>query len=248
MRPKLTVYVHMQDGVAIDAFLTPTSRLFFERIATELALGRVPTEPDTADHEDHLSESPARRDACAVSANPAAEPSYEVIEVPLVFDGEFFDLLQSDVNNLDALQAEEEKKMTTEVVALGKEVSHVSQPSRFSRSDLAHWRCIFELYLDAEVFFATHERDHGARSSQKALKQLQWFQGEVDKRYIAKDFKLRESKLAFARFLNLNLGLLKNLQFQELNKLAVVKILKSWSKPLAVYPGRDGSRLTQIRI
>ncbi|KAM4058001.1 SPX domain-containing protein [Hirsutella rhossiliensis] len=236
VRPKLTVYVHIQDGIAVDAFLTPTSRLFFERIAAELLLGRMPMEPSPAAtrsdfaHKDNPSDPPAQAGACTVPADPVTRPSYEIIEVPLVFDGEFFNLLQSDVNNLDALQAEEEKKMTTEVVELGKEVSQVSRPSRFSKNDLARWRCIFELYLDAEVFFATHERDHGARSSQKALKQLQWFQGEVDKRYLAKDFKLRESRVAFARFLNLNLDLLKNIQFQELNKLAVFKILKKFDK------------------
>ncbi|EQK98865.1 RING-14 protein [Ophiocordyceps sinensis CO18] len=236
VRPKLTVYVHMQDGIAVDAFLTPTSRLFFERIAAELLLGRAPTKPGPADARFdappryHPSDPPAQAGLCAVSADSAARPSYEMIEVPLVFDGEFFDLLQSDVNNLDALQVQEGKKMTTEVVELGKEVSQVSQPSRFSKSDLARWRHIFELYLDAEVFFATHERDHGARSTQKALKQLQWFQGEVEKRCLAKEFKLRESKMAFARFLNLNLGLLKTLQFQELNKLAVFKILKKFDK------------------
>lgn len=150
-----------------------------------------------------------------------------MIEVPLVFDGEFFDLLQSDVNNLNALQAEEEHNMIAEVVALGGEVAQVSQPSRLSKTDLARWRSIFELYLDAEVFFATHERDHGARSSHSALRQLQWFQGEVERRQLATDFKLCESRVAFSRFLSLNVSLLKNLQFQELNRLAVVKILKS---------------------
>ena len=152
---------------------------------------------------------------------------YETIEVPLVFDAEFFDILQSDVNNLDDLQAQEEKKMTEEIVALGKEVAQVAKPTRFSKSDLARWRHIFELYLDAEIFFATHEQDHGARSSQVALKQLQWFQNQVETQRLSKDFKLAESRQAFTRFLNLNGTLLKNLQFQELNKLAVSKILKS---------------------
>ncbi|POR36879.1 Putative RING finger protein C6B12.07c [Tolypocladium paradoxum] len=239
VRPKLTVYIHMQDGVAVDASLTPTSRRFFERIAAELPLDRVLSAPGSEDaHTDsgnpdepckpcaQLSDQPS---ATAASPGPSSRAGYETIEVPLVFDSEFFDMLQSDVNNLDALQAEEEKKMTEEVVELGKEVSQVSRPSRFSKSDLARWRCIFELYLDAQIFFATHERDHGARSSQKALKQLQWFQGEVDKRQLANNFKLRESRMAFSRFLNLNAALLKNLQFQELNKLAVFKILKSKS-------------------
>lgn len=223
----------MQDGIAVDAFLTSTSHLFFERIATDLAIGLVPTNCKPMDTQSEIADKDSPRNqntlvgTCTAQENSPDRQSCGIIELPLVFDGEFFNLLQSDVHSLDALQAEEEKKMTAEVIELGKEVSQVSRPSRFSKSDLARWRCIFELYLDAEVFFATHEREHGARSSQRALKQLQWFQGEVNKRCFARDFQLRESNVAFNRFLNLNLILLKNLQFQELNKLAVFKILKS---------------------
>lgn len=229
VRPKLTVYVHMQDGVAVDASLTPTSRGFFERIAAELRSDHIlqPAEHATSPQATINSTPPLAYGAAYLSTDDNKNDTYETIEVPLVFDAEFFDMLQSDVNNLDALQAEEEQKLTTEVVELGKEVSLVCRTSRFSKSDLARWRRIFELYLDAEVFFSTHERDHGTRSSQKALAQLQWFQSEVEKSHLAKEFKLRESQTAFSRFVNLNLSLLKNLQFQELNKLAIVKILKS---------------------
>ncbi|KAG6001365.1 hypothetical protein E4U21_004415 [Claviceps maximensis] len=219
VRPKLTVYVHLQDGVAVDASLTPTSRLFFERIAAEIRF----------DHDFHTNLPKSSQNLVQVDGN-LRHDGYERVEVPLVFDGKFFDLLQSDVNNLDTLQAEERQRMTADVVELGKEVSLVCRTSRFSKSDLSRWRCIFELYLDAEVFFGTHERDHGSRSSQLALKQLQWFQVEVDKRNLAKDFKLRESQVVFLRFVNLNLNLLKNLQFQELNKLAISKILKKFDK------------------
>ncbi|KAK9441254.1 uncharacterized protein G6M90_00g042470 [Metarhizium brunneum] len=231
VQPKLTVYVHLQDGVAVDASLTPTSRGFFERVAAEIRsdpMGLAGTHADTQSTETSpvlASGHDADRQADGNDHN-----MYETVEVPLVFDAEFFDMLQSDVNNLDALQTEEEGKMTAEVVELGKEVSFVCRTSRFSKSDLARWRRIFELYLDAEVFFGTHERDHGTRSSQMALKQLQWFQAEVEKGHLARDFKLRESRMAFSRFVNLNLSLLKNLQFQELNKLAIVKILKKFDK------------------
>ena len=233
VRRKLTVYVHLQDGVAVDASLTPTSRRFFERIAADFPLDRPRQQPDPPQgcavgnsKGETLSEPSAEPDSVETSSSTA---SYETIEVPLVFDSEFFDILQSDVSNLEALQTEERKKMTAEVIALGGEVAQLSQPSRFSKTDMARWRRIFELYLDAEVFFATHERDHGSRSSQSALRQLQWFRGEVDKRHLATDFKLRESRAAFSRFLSLNVSLLKNLQFQELNRLAVFKILKSTS-------------------
>ncbi|KAK5995806.1 putative RING finger protein C6B12.07c [Cladobotryum mycophilum] len=235
IRPKLTVNIHLQNGVAIDASLAPTSRLFLEKIAAELSRERtvIRSEPQiefTGVQQSKVNNTECDSDQHDTGKTSLNQDAYEIIEVPLVFDGEFFHILQSDVNNLDALQAEEQKNMTSEILELGREVSRVSRPSRFSKSDLTRWRRIFEVYLDAEIFFATHERDHGARNSQKALKQLQWFQTNIEKQQLASGFKLQESQIAFSRFLQLNLTLLKCLQFQELNKLAITKILKKFDK------------------
>ncbi|KAF4967092.1 hypothetical protein FSARC_5313 [Fusarium sarcochroum] len=301
LRPKLTVQVHLQDGVPVDASLAPNSRDFLNKIAINLPQNQWRhTELDTKSHDsdsvtatskvdaivetaaapsaeivdaladeanDKLAIALADEDAVKLTEKPAAdsapveptaetpsntsaeastevsatspaadtaEGTYEIIEVPLVFDAEFFEMLQSDVNNLDALQTKEEKTMTSEIVALGREVEQVVKPKRFSKTDLARWRQIFELYLDAEIFFATHEQDHGDRSSQVALRQLQWFQDQVANQNLVKDFKLPESKAAFTRFINLNASLLKNMQFQELNKTAVAKILKKFDKRTAL--------------
>lgn len=224
----------MRDGVAIDASLTPTSRRLFEKIALGLTQDRLlpPVELENAQaNTEHISPW-QETDVNPKSKHDVGDDGkYETIEVPLVFDGQFFDILQSDVKNLDAVQAEEKKRMSIEVEELGKEVSQVVRPNRFSKSDLTHWRHIFELYLSAQPFFATNERDHGVRCSQIALKQLQWFQCEVENRHLVVNFKLRESQKAFSRFLTLNFSLLKNLQFQELNKTAVFKILKSKHVP-----------------
>ncbi|RFU75497.1 hypothetical protein TARUN_6741 [Trichoderma arundinaceum] len=235
VRPKLTVYIHLHEGNIIDASLTPTTRQFFEKISSGFSVDSAENEgesnlvniPRVKAADQAMSTTPQS----STEANRTDSESYETIEVPLVFDGVFFDMLQSDVNNLDALQATEQDQLKEEVKELGKQVSQVSRPSRFSKSDLGRWRRIFELYLDAEIFFATHERDHGARSSQTALQQLQWFQNQVKKQQLVGTFKLAESRSAFSRFLELNLSLLKHLQFQELNVLAISKILKSKNIP-----------------
>jgi hypothetical protein len=234
VKPQLTVCVHIKDGCVVDASLAPASRAFLEHIASELPNGRrgssVPVVTDVAETSNDSSTISHPAASSQKTSSLAEEDDVETIEVPLVFDNRFFEILQSDVNNIDALQAEEQKTMSKEIMELGKEVSRVAKPTRFSSSDLTRWRHIFELYLDAEVFFATHEQTHGARTSKDALRQLQWFQSEVEKRDLVKSFKIPESQVAFARFLKLNLSLLKNLQFQELNKLAVMKILKSTSR------------------
>ncbi|KAL2203892.1 RING-14 protein [Sarocladium strictum] len=244
VRPKLTVDVHLQDGIVVDASLTPASRRFLEKLASDIAaekLGKPQVSrrkssqlPDPESEPDDEPEAAHRRVDDTVTTDAPPGTNCETIEVPLTFDGEFFDLLQNDVVNLDALQEQEQQKMLQEVEDIGKEVAVVAKPSRFSKNDLARWRDIFELYLDAEIFFATHEQDHGARSSGRALKQLQLFQGEVEKRKLNAKFKLRESQVAFDRFLKLNVSLLKNLQFQELNRLAVSKILKKFDKRTAL--------------
>ncbi|KAK1638134.1 SPX domain-containing protein [Colletotrichum phormii] len=245
LRPKLTVLVHMRDGNAIDASLTPASRSLIERIAA--LQSHDPGQPiPAAAHEEAVpakssvssAESLANAEielsdtqSCVqVQGHSLPTEHFERIEVPLVFDSEFFDILQSDVNNLDALQAKEEKAMVTEIVALRQEISHLTKPSRLSKSDLARWRAIFELYLDAQVFFSTNEQDHGSRTSQTAAKQLQWFQEEITKRSLVKSFKIAESREALVRFLSLNAVLLKNLQFQEINQVAIYKILKKFDK------------------
>lgn len=231
----------MRDGNAVDASLAPASRSLIERIAA--LQSQDPDEAILAPLKEPGS-TPVLISSAESLANAEIELSdtqsgdedhghaapveyFERIEVPLVFDSEFFGILQSDVNNLDALQAKEEKAMVTEIVALRQEVSHLTKPSRLSKSDLARWRAIFELYLDAQVFFSTNEQDHGSRSSQTAAKQLQWFQEEITKRNLVKSFKIAESREALVRFLRLNAVLLKNLQFQEINQVAIYKILKS---------------------
>ncbi|KAF4121580.1 SPX domain [Geosmithia morbida] len=238
VRPTLTVDVHFRDGIAVDASLTQSTRRFLEKIASELPVSRQSSAPTSPTEEKNESLDATMVDGSAQfnveEANALKRPGCETIEVPLVFDNQFFEMLQSDVNNIEALQASEEANMTDEIVHIRDQVSVLAKPRKFSKTDLARWRNIFELYLDAEVFFSTHERNCGVRSSSAALEKLSWFQNEVKKRNLAQSFKLPQSHAAFDRFLRLNLSLLKNLQFQELNQTAVMKILKKFDKRTAL--------------
>ncbi|KUI72176.1 Transcriptional regulator [Cytospora mali] len=220
LRPCLSVFVHFQDGQAVDAALSPASRAFLQR------LSGAQTSPLV------LHPTVSAHDASQSAQGPVKTPEagIERIEVPLVFDGEFFNILQSDVDSLDALQQQEEKSMETDIIALSEEVSAVTKPSKFAKSDLNRWREIFDLYVDAQVFFSSHELDHGSRSSQKAVQQLVWFQTEILSRGLLNKFKMPSSRPAYKRFLDLNATLLQNLKFQEINKTAITKILKKFDK------------------
>ena len=86
---------------------------------------------------------------------------------------------------------------------------------------------MIDVYLQAGVFFSTHELDHGSRTHAAAARQLQWFQSEVTRKGLLDLFKLPASRTAFNRFIAINIALLMNLKFQEINKIAITKILKS---------------------
>jgi len=195
-----------------------------------------------------LEEPCANIEGCALEPSPRSTSSVTVenttsgervqyeqhhpwIKIPLGSDARFFNILQTDVDELDTLQSQERRTMSDSIVALGNEISVVAKPRRslinVSRSDLYRWREIFELYLAAQVFFSTTETSGGVRTSEGARKQLVWFQDEVGKRQLLQKFKLEASANAYTRFLALNATLLQNVQFQELNKTAVNKIIKS---------------------
>ena len=158
------------------------------------------------------------------------------VEVPLKFDNEFFGILQNDVTILDAIMETEQQVLTREIVALSADIAAITKPSKYSRSDLYRWRELFEIYLEAAPFFSTRECDFGKRNSTTAAKKLQWFQSEVTKRGLVSNFKLPASLRVLDRFVALNIALLQNMSYQEINQKAVVKIIKSEFPPSACTP------------
>ncbi|ESA41946.1 hypothetical protein GE21DRAFT_10245 [Neurospora crassa] len=156
------------------------------------------------------------------------------VDIPLDSDAKFFNILQTDVVELDSLQTQERQSMNDGIQLLGDEIARLARPRKgvihIAKSDLYRWREIFELYLAAQVFFSTAETATGPRDSEKARKQLVWFQDEVNKRQLLQKFKLKASAEAYTHFLELNATLLKNFKFQELNRTAVTKIIKKFDK------------------
>ncbi|KAJ2976806.1 hypothetical protein NUW58_g7994 [Xylaria curta] len=229
-RPRLTVFVHLEDGKLA--------------LSNTAAVNSAPSSS---------SEPPAPSATPPGSQNVVASRATDVrqVEVPLVFDAEFFTILQTDVSNIGMLQKEEQAKLESQIATLGEDLGKAVEPSRGRRAkaDLDIWRQIFELYLDARVFFSSRESDHGARSSAQAVDQLRWFQNQVVQRKLVEKLKLSISQTAFANFVSTNTTLLTILKFQEINRLAVTKILKKFDKrtslgvsttfPVAVRSGRS---------
>ena len=272
-----TIFVDLEDGVVVDASLSPASRAFIERQASIRRSLLAKNEPASGDANgsstpELFAEDTDEEDESGTPSSLSSPPgerhhvgprthhkSFQRVEVSLTADSEFFDLIYRDMAELERIGHAEQMAITAEVVALGEEVSAVAQPERKKRvwfgggssgkssseekskargnavvahhkyaSDLPRWRELFELYLDAQVFFSTRERDHGkAHTSAQASKQLDWFQDQIKKRGLLQHFQLPSSLVAYQHFLLLNKRLYLNLRFRELNQTAQVKILKS---------------------
>lgn len=191
----------------------------------DIPIGKIEEIPD---HGDSPSvDSTITQDAISV----VGQPNTTRIKVPLTFDSEFFGLLEHGICGVDYLQEQEQSQMSKEVLDIGKIISRVAAPSS-SSTDIARWRAIFEIYIQASIFFSSTEQDHGIRSAEVATKQLQWFSEEASKRDLEKHFKSKESHAALDQFVRLNVRLLRNLKFQEINQTAMLKILKSMSSGL----------------
>jgi len=94
------------------------------------------------------------------------------MEIPLKFDSQFFKTLQHEVSVLEALQAGEQDAIVEQIAQLSQELTALSKPSRFSKTDMNRWRELFSIYLEANIFFSTHELDHGRRDGLTADTQV----------------------------------------------------------------------------
>lgn len=110
------------------------------------------------------------------------------------------------------------------------------------------WRQLFELYLEAGIFFSRHELDCGTHDSRTAAKQLRWFQNQLSRQELENLFKIPASKKALDHFISINLSLLQILKFQEINQKAVSKILKKFAKRTKLNVGNLFSRLIKSDI
>lgn len=239
--PKLVFAIDGATGEPLDARLAPETKEYLHQLAlneklTHVKIAEIDDAPlfsDLRGKDPTVSTSTESSSAAGGDAeqNDQEAGSIRLMEVPLTSDSEFFNMLQTELSGLAQLQTEEQRKLNERVVALSKTVSKVTQSNRAHTKDLAHWRKVFELYLDARVFFATTEQDHGAHDAQKAEKNLFHFQKLLQEQGLDKHFSKKESQESLRSFLQLNHDLLQMLKFQEINQTAMTKILKSIALP-----------------
>ncbi|KAI9822916.1 MAG: hypothetical protein M1832_002941 [Thelocarpon impressellum] len=247
--PRLLFVVNTRNGVPLDARLSPETKIYLHQLALSRqrsnkdsgssdGASRMGDDGDAIHNDDHAVEmiDEAEEEAApAVGSDESDQSPLERIEIPLTTDSHFFHLLRNEVWALDELQDREQAQLSGEVDAIGKLVSTIAAPSKgWSRTDLYGWREIFDLYLQANIFFSANEKEGKTRTAAEAAKQLQWFSDEVVRRGLAEGFHRKQSQCALEKFMQFNAILLRNLKFQEINQIAMFKILKKFDKTTAL--------------
>ncbi|DAA73835.1 TPA_exp: Uncharacterized protein A8136_4038 [Trichophyton benhamiae CBS 112371] len=167
-----------------------------------------------------------------------ADGPYQSIEIPLSSDSEFFRLLKVGLSNLEDLQAHEKKDLDSQVALLRESIVEVTSPAtptkKADQVAIYAWREVFRIYMEMQVFFSTGEADSGERSSEVARQRLEAFQKQLVKQQHAKKLG-RNGRRALEMFMHINLAVLQNLKFQEINGMALSKILKKFDKQTALH-------------
>ncbi|KAK2750918.1 hypothetical protein FQN55_001490 [Onygenales sp. PD_40] len=243
--PKLTFVLDPNDGSPVDAFVSPETLEILQRL--NQSLPSLPPTSNNASQPELDALNAFRSLSPSEDTSPETSPVEDVfplagenaeshtVEIPLSSDSEFFRILREELSSLDKLQEKEQAELNLKVKDLRQDIVRVATPSlRRSQSALYAWREIFRLYIDLQVFFCTDEVGSGQRDSLAAGQQLQKFQTEL-----AQDRRVKklgkEGRVALNNFLRINSVLLQNLKFQEINQLALTKILKKFDKRTALH-------------
>ncbi|KAK4687106.1 E3 ubiquitin-protein ligase BAH, partial [Tremellales sp. Uapishka_1] len=157
--------------------------------------------------------------------------------IPLSSDLAFFNLLTSALTSLSTFHQSQQAVFQQSVTNLCRQISQSIQPENKSfTKDLYAWRTIFTLWIEAQIFESSSERDRGERTIEAAEGRLQVFANEVVKRGLGdrRTIKGKKSREAWEEFLRLNVLLLDLKRFQLANINAARKILKKHDKRTAL--------------
>lgn len=188
--PKLSVTIDTLSELPVDAKLSPDTLERIKNIA-EIESSRISVIHKNVTVNDPAalpSPSPSPRFEeldNSSSAGGAAASTHKVIEIKLRSDSEFFDMLTSELMQLDTLKKAQEEQLLNLINELTSVVGKVVDPNRhpqgsnrFSRkggSDMYVWREIFREYIEANIFFSTAEYESGEHDADMARQRLLFF-------------------------------------------------------------------------
>ena len=243
-KPTLTIAVDPADGSPMDAWLSPQTRKYLQKLASSRqSERRDPVLPeDSASRAPSMYEQSIDRTERIADELACAEPDgtsvedLETVEIPLTSNAEFFQILECEMAALEYLQNSERRSLHLQILSLEHEIKTVvdSSSSR-DKKEVGAWRNMFEKYIESQIFFLSNEVDAGARDSEHASTRLEKFV-QVIARDRKQGLKLGKSATnALDGFVRVNVEILRFLKFQEINRTALSKILKKFDKQTALH-------------
>lgn len=238
-QPKLIFVLNPKDGSPVDAWLSPATREYLQTLAKS-------PEPSSSElSESNMLVESLRESRISLDEDDSPDSSftnessdsfeqYQTVEVPLHSDSEFFRILRKEMSELASLQEREQNDLSQQVTQLGRDIGTITTTSSGrSKRTVYTWRDILRLYTESQVFFSTGEMDTGQRSVAIAQQRLNKFQDAL-----ARDRRIgklgKESQATLTKFMHINALLLQNLKFQDINRTALIKILKKFDKRTAL--------------
>lgn len=237
--PQLRVLVDSRTGTPLDATLAPETRANLEKLArNEMLFAGRHAELGHTLHQVTSLQALREADSASDESDKEAPTETKWIQIPLVSAKHFFDTLEPKLEELEALNEAEEKKLEMDILDLGDMVENVTEPIRegyeakrkMSYRDLYFWREMFRLYLEKPIFYSGTERNRGALSFVEAKRNLQAYDEQLRSTGLLAKMRTPLAQQAAQRFLDLNVDILKIMHFQEMNGRAMRKILKKFDK------------------
>jgi len=234
--PKLWVAVNRDTGAFVDAGLTEATKTYLTK-RRRPSLSTISTTDSSRQRPNGIDPHPAEVDL--PRGVSGSDVDWRQVSISSV--SAFFEALDPKLVEQDELEKVEANRLDSAIIHLGQDIQSLTEPlpdkkhRRFRpQEDVNVWRQLFEMYLDSTVFFSSHEQDHGDRNYLTAKKQLQHFSDLLVKQGLVSQFKSPRSRFAFENFIKINIDILRVMHFQELNAVAVRKILKKFDKRTAL--------------
>lgn len=180
---------------------------------------------------DNLEEIEQVLSKASIKRLPGPGRKFE-LSIKLNADAKFFQMLETELNNLDRFRTQEENKMIKDIEEVSDVLTTLTTKESTKKSDIYTWRELFKLFLDNEIYFKYNETSltSSENSFERTKENLEEFNKEIYKAGLLNNFKNKKSLRAFSRFLEINDYLLKVLEFQSMNSTAFRKILKKFDK------------------
>ncbi|KAJ1722645.1 hypothetical protein LPJ53_002949 [Coemansia erecta] len=149
------------------------------------------------------------------------------VTVRLQTDQMFFDQLVRYIERTHAFEQTYTKQYNSNVSSLGDELTAVTSPYKH---DFEIWREIFRLYIDADVWEHSEGDFRPTNSAKEGQDRFSKFMSHVENIGLTKKFRDPLSGKLLVGFCKLNSELTYLKMLQEMNELAMRKILKKHDK------------------